>query len=161
QARRVRHRVLPGPHPALRRPGHAPDRVQRRVRHPRRHRRGEPGPGRADGGAGQPALARRRPEAPYAHRATAAQTPASTGPAHNRGRPHHPPLSMRQRLLRLFDQLQGTDFTRTRPFVWLAVAFFAVRLPFVGYGHGTDPDAWRVAMTARYLLETGDYFPSR
>jgi hypothetical protein len=59
------------------------------------------------------------------------------------------------------DRLFTLDFTRAIPFGVLAVAFFAVRLPYVGFGHGTDPDAWRVAMTAHYLLDTGDYFPSR
>jgi hypothetical protein len=68
---------------------------------------------------------------------------------------------MRARFSVTFDRLLELDFTRTAPFVVLAVAFFALRLPYVGYGHGTDPDAWRVAMTAHYLLDTGDYFPSR
>ena len=70
-------------------------------------------------------------------------------------------MSKQQRLARAFDRLCGLDFTRTLPLLVLALAFFAVRLPWIGYGHGTDPDAWRVAMTARYLLDTGDYFPSR
>jgi hypothetical protein len=55
----------------------------------------------------------------------------------------------------------ATDLTRPLPFVILAVVFFLVRLPYVNYGHGTDPDAWRVALTAHHLLETGDYYPSR
>src|SRR5690606_9570738 len=50
---------------------------------------------------------------------------------------------------------------RSMTFVSLAVAFFAVRVPFVGYGHGIEPVVWRVAMTARKLQETGDYIPSR
>ena len=70
-------------------------------------------------------------------------------------------MSTRQRLLGAFNQLCDLDFTRTLPFVILAVAFFALRLPWVNYGYGTDPDAWRVAMTARYLLDHGDYYPSR
>ena len=70
-------------------------------------------------------------------------------------------MSTLRRLSRAFDRLCNIDFTLAIPFAVLAVAFFAVRLPWVGYGHGTDPDAWRVAMTARYLLDTGDYFPSR
>ena len=53
------------------------------------------------------------------------------------------------------------DFSETRPFAVLAAIFLLVRLPFINHGHGTDPDAWRVAMTARHLLETGNYFPSR
>ena len=60
-----------------------------------------------------------------------------------------------------FDRLFATDFTQTRPFAVLATIFMLTRLPFAGYGHGTDPDAWRVAMTAHHLLETGEYFPSR
>ncbi len=65
------------------------------------------------------------------------------------------------RLHATFDRVCETDFTLLKPFVLLTVVFFAVRLPFVNYGHGTDPDAWRVALTAHHLLETGDYYPSR
>lgn len=54
-----------------------------------------------------------------------------------------------------------TDFTRLRPFIILGLMFLALRAPFLNYGHGTDPDAWRVALTAHHLLETGEYFPSR
>lgn len=61
------------------------------------------------------------------------------------------------KLNRYFD----ADMSRPVPFAILAVAFVIARLPFVDYGHGTDPDAWRVAMTAHHLLDTGDYFPSR
>lgn len=68
---------------------------------------------------------------------------------------------MRQRIQQAFTSLTETDFTRHKPFILLAIAFFAVRLPYVNFGHGTDPDAWRVAMTAYHLLETGDFFPSR
>ena len=55
----------------------------------------------------------------------------------------------------------NADFSRPLPFALLAVAFLAVRIPFVNYGHGTDPDAWRVAVTAHHLIDHGDYFPSR
>jgi hypothetical protein len=68
---------------------------------------------------------------------------------------------MAARLRDAFDLICNLDFTRTLTFAVLALAFFALRLPWVGYGYGTDPDAWRVALTAKYLLETGDYFPSR
>jgi hypothetical protein len=54
-----------------------------------------------------------------------------------------------------------SDLTQPLPFAILAIIFFALRLPWINYGHGTDPDAWRVALTAHHLLETGDYFPSR
>ncbi|HLF71321.1 MAG TPA: hypothetical protein VI759_04145, partial [Dehalococcoidia bacterium] len=53
------------------------------------------------------------------------------------------------------------DLTRPLPFAILGLVFILLRLPFVDYGHGTDPDAWRVALTAHHLLDTGDYFPSR
>jgi hypothetical protein len=59
------------------------------------------------------------------------------------------------------NRLIETDFTQLRPFAVLAVVFLLVRLPYLNYGYGTDPDAWRVALTAHHLLETGDYFPSR
>jgi hypothetical protein len=60
-----------------------------------------------------------------------------------------------------FLALCDTDFTLRAPFMILAIVFFVVRLPWINYGHGTDPDAWRVAITAHHLLATGDYYPSR
>ena len=69
--------------------------------------------------------------------------------------------AFRQRTHRCFIALCDTDFTLSKPFAVLAVLFFLVRLPWIPYGYGTDPDAWRVAITATYLLDTGDYFPSR
>ncbi len=60
-----------------------------------------------------------------------------------------------------YSRLADTDLSRTLPFVLLSAVFVLTRLPFLDYGHGTDPDAWRVALTAHHLLDTGDYFPSR
>jgi hypothetical protein len=68
---------------------------------------------------------------------------------------------IRERAYAWFLALCETDFTETKPFAILAAFFFLVRLPWISYGYGTDPDAWRVAISARYLLDTGDYFPSR
>jgi hypothetical protein len=53
------------------------------------------------------------------------------------------------------------DLSTPRYFAALGVVFLLTRLPFVNYGHGTDPDAWRVAMSAHHLVATGQYFPSR
>jgi hypothetical protein len=58
-------------------------------------------------------------------------------------------------------RLLEADFTRPLTFAALTAVFLVLRVPFLNYGHGTDPDAWRVALTAHYLIETGDYFPSR
>ena len=38
---------------------------------------------------------------------------------------------------------------------------FIARLPFISAGFGSDPDTWRVAVTAVRLHDTGDYSPSR
>jgi hypothetical protein len=54
-----------------------------------------------------------------------------------------------------------SDLTRPLPFAVLAAVFLLVRAPFLDYGYGTDPDAWRVALTGEYLWQHGDYFPSR
>jgi hypothetical protein len=64
-------------------------------------------------------------------------------------------------MLQAYRRFAAADLTQPLPFAVLAVVFFAVRLPWIDYGHGTDPDAWRVALTAHHLLDTGDYFPSR
>ena len=53
------------------------------------------------------------------------------------------------------------DLTRPTHFAALAAAFLIARAPLLGYGAGTDPDAWRVVVTGQYLWETGKYFPSR
>ena len=67
------------------------------------------------------------------------------------------PPSLADRLESVF----AADLSRTLPFALLGFVFLALRAPFLNYGHGTDPDAWRVAMTAHHLLDTGTYFPSR
>ena len=38
---------------------------------------------------------------------------------------------------------------------------FLSRLPFLNLGYGTQPDAWRVALTARSIALTGEYSASR
>lgn len=51
-----------------------------------------------------------------------------------------------------------------RPWLWLVAIFaivFASRLPFLDAGYGKHADAWRVAHTAKMLVTTGDYQPSR
>src|SRR6266508_3351426 len=65
--------------------------------------------------------------------------------------------AMRARVSDVFD----TDLTQRRPFIILAIVFYLTRLPFINEGYGTDPDAWRVVMTAQHLWDTGQYFPSR
>lgn len=52
-------------------------------------------------------------------------------------------------------------FSSTRRFLLVASLVFLTRLPFLGPGYGTDPDAWRVAWAARVLATTGHYEASR
>jgi len=61
----------------------------------------------------------------------------------------------------LWARALSLDFTRPWPGLLLAVLFVVSRLPWVTLGFGSDPDAWRVAMSARYLLEHAAYLPSR
>src|SRR5215203_5799839 len=65
--------------------------------------------------------------------------------------------TLRWKLTALFDR----DLTQRRPFVIRAVVFYLARLPYINEGYGTDPDAWRVVMTAQHLWDKGQYFPSR
>ena len=53
------------------------------------------------------------------------------------------------------------DFTRPLAFAALAAIYVVSRIPWLDLGYGTDPDAWRVALTGEYLLSEGEYFPSR
>jgi len=53
------------------------------------------------------------------------------------------------------------DFTQPLAFVALAVVYLATRLPFINTGYGTDPDAWRVAITGYWLWDHHEFYPSR
>lgn len=50
---------------------------------------------------------------------------------------------------------------RRHPLVCFGIIFFAARAPFLVAGYGADTDAYRVALSARYLWSTGEYLPSR
>ena len=60
-----------------------------------------------------------------------------------------------------FARLAELDFTARMPFAVMGSLFVILRAPFLPYGYGTDPDAWRVALTGEYLIHHGKYFPSR
>lgn len=53
------------------------------------------------------------------------------------------------------------DFTRPRAFLALGAVYVVSRVPYLNLGYGTDPDAWRVALSAHHLLDAGEYLPSR
>lgn len=61
----------------------------------------------------------------------------------------------------LLERVLNMDFTRPAAFAALGVAYVASRIPWLWHGYGTDPDAWRVALTANYLWDHGEYWPSR
>jgi hypothetical protein len=46
-------------------------------------------------------------------------------------------------------------------FAALAVLFVASRAPFLNISYGTDPDAWRMALTGYWLWDHHEYYPSR
>ena len=56
-----------------------------------------------------------------------------------------------------------TSFHRKPAFQFglLGLGVFLSRLPFLGPGFGTDPDAWRMAQSARHYATTGEYIVSR
>jgi hypothetical protein len=49
----------------------------------------------------------------------------------------------------------------TRRFLLLLLLVAASRVPFIWSGYGSDADAWRVAVTAHHLVDTGEYRVSR
>jgi hypothetical protein len=67
----------------------------------------------------------------------------------------------RPRARALYEHLVELDFTQAFAFAVLAVAFVASRVAWLDRGYGSDPDAWRVALTGRYFWTEGSYFPSR
>jgi len=61
----------------------------------------------------------------------------------------------------LLERALDFDFTRPRAFLALGAVYVASRIPWLDLGYGTDPDAWRVALSAHHLLGAGEYLPSR
>ena len=61
----------------------------------------------------------------------------------------------------LLERALDFDFTRPWAFLVLGIVYVASRIPWLDLGYGTDPDAWRVALTAHHLLDAGEYLPSR
>ena len=61
----------------------------------------------------------------------------------------------------LVERALDFDFTRPRAFLALGAVYVASRIPWLNLGYGTDPDAWRVALSAHHLLDAGEYLPSR
>jgi hypothetical protein len=59
------------------------------------------------------------------------------------------------------DRALDIDFTRPLAFLALSLVYVGSRIPWLDMGYGTDPDAWRVALAADYLLSKGEYLPSR
>src|SRR3989304_568661 len=58
-------------------------------------------------------------------------------------------------------RLVDLDFPQPLAFAVLAVLYVVSRIPWLDMGYGTDPAAWRVALSAHYLLDSGEYLPSR
>lgn len=65
------------------------------------------------------------------------------------------------RIRALGARLLALDFTRPRAAATLALLFVLSRVPNLNLGYGADADAWRVAITARWLWAHGEYLPSR
>jgi hypothetical protein len=55
----------------------------------------------------------------------------------------------------------NADLTRPLAFALLAIVFAISRAPFLNISYGTDPDAWRIALTGHWLWDHGEYYPSR
>lgn len=53
------------------------------------------------------------------------------------------------------------DLTQPLAFAALAIVYVASRAPFINIGYGTDPDAWRVALSGYWLWDHGEFYPSR
>jgi len=61
----------------------------------------------------------------------------------------------------ILDRVLEFDFTRLLAFLAFSLVYVGSRIPWLDLGYGTDPDAWRVALAADYLLSEGEYLPSR
>jgi hypothetical protein len=58
-------------------------------------------------------------------------------------------------------RLAELDFTRPLPLAALAVLYVASRLPWITLSYGSDPDAARVAISARWFWDHHEYYTSR
>lgn len=58
-------------------------------------------------------------------------------------------------------RLAALDFTRPLPAAVLALLYLLSRMPWLTLSYGTDPDAARVAITAHWFWEYGEYYTSR
>jgi len=53
------------------------------------------------------------------------------------------------------------DLTQPLSFAALAIGYIISRAPFINIGYGTDPDAWRVALSGYWLWDNSEFYPSR
>jgi hypothetical protein len=60
-----------------------------------------------------------------------------------------------------FDRLAAIDYSQPAAFALLAMAYVASRAPFLSIGYGTDPDAWRMALSGLWLWDHHEFYPSR
>lgn len=61
----------------------------------------------------------------------------------------------------VIERALSTDFARPLAFAALAAVYAASRAPWINIGYGTDPDAWRVALSGYWMWEHGEFYPSR
>lgn len=71
---------------------------------------------------------------------------------------HVDPDSQRQRVI---ERVLSYDLAQPIAFAVFALVFVASRAPWINIGYGTDPDAWRVALSGYWLWEHGEFYPSR
>jgi hypothetical protein len=65
------------------------------------------------------------------------------------------------RLRGALERAGTVDFTRPPAAVVLALVYVLSRLPWITIGYGSDPDTSRVAISAWWLWNRGEYLPSR
>jgi hypothetical protein len=61
----------------------------------------------------------------------------------------------------LLSRILNYDLAQPVAFAVLALVYLASRAPFINIGYGTDPDAWRVALTGYWLWDHHEFYPSR
>ncbi len=58
-------------------------------------------------------------------------------------------------------RLLNYDLAQPLAFAALAIVYALSRAPFINVGYGTDPDAWRVALSGYWLWDHAEFYPSR
>jgi hypothetical protein len=69
--------------------------------------------------------------------------------------------TIREQIEAAVRRVAAVEYTQPLVFAALAAAYVMSRAPFLSISYGTDPDAWRIALTGLWLWDHHEFYPSR